>query len=264
MTFVAIGGAEEKQGEMTVLRRLLSESPHGNNSRICIITTATAEPEKARAKYEAAFAALDIPPDHLDIRHVSTRADANNDETVAAIRNADIVFLSGGDQLRITSIFGATASLRALREGHEAGQILGGTSAGAAAASSLMVYGGRPEQGLEKGHVLFTAGLGFADGVIFDTHFSQSKRLSRLFNAVSTNPDIIGVGLDEDTAVIVRPNGVLEVIGSQTVTIVDGSTITSSNITSIDRGQEIKTEGITVHTLHSGQKYSLKSRQITP
>lgn len=263
MTFVAIGGAEDKTGEKIILRRLLSESPQGKNARICVITTATSEPEKSRAKYDDAFSALGVLPDNLDILHISTRTQANDPSIAAAIRSADVVFFSGGDQLRITTVFGGTESLRVLKEGFESGkQIIAGTSAGAAAASSLMVYGGQPDKALQKGHVLLTAGLSFVEGVIFDTHFSESGRLSRLFNAVSTNPGILGIGLDEDTAVIVRPDKTLEVIGSRTVTIVDGTSIKTSNITDVSRDEEMTTDGFDVKTLYSGQKYDLKCRKI--
>lgn len=259
MTFIAIGGAEDKQGDMTVLKRVLAES--GKDApRICVITTATAYPDDARQRYIDAFAKLGIVP---DVQYIDSRAMAAADTVVASVSDADVVFFSGGDQSRLTGILAATPVMDIIAARYAAEDlIVAGTSAGAAAASTLMLTGGDPERGMQKGEVPMTAGFGFIQGVIIDTHFSERNRLSRLFNAVVGNPAIAGIGIDEDTAMIARKDGTLEIVGTGTVTIVNGRNITASNFTAIEDGEEIVADGVEVTRLASGQKFSLSQRRV--
>lgn len=258
MTLIAIGGAEDKQGGMAVLRRVLAESGLAN-PRICVITTASAEPEAAKERYQKAFGALGIA---CDVAHVSTRKQAGAASIVEKVSQADIIFFSGGDQLRLTSILGGTAMMEAVKQRYATGQLLiAGTSAGAAAASALMICGGDPEKAMIKGNVPMTAGLGFLDGVVFDTHFGERHRLARLFNAVATNPGVMGIGLDEDTAVVVKNDGVMEVVGKGTVTIVDGRDMNYSNFAEVEMGKRFDIDGVHVHTLTAGEKFRLSDRK---
>lgn len=261
MTFIAVGGAEDKEGDMTVWKRILDEA-QGPSSRVCVITTATECPEATRQKYEAAFHHLGLK--NFTIHHIASRDQANDAFMAEQIAEADVVFMSGGNQLKLTTILAATEVMRTMTSRYRDGSlVVAGTSAGAAAASSLMIYKGRADQGLEKDEVMMTAGLGFIGGAVIDTHFSERGRLTRLFNAVSTNPGIIGIGLDEDTGIIYRKDGSMEVIGSGTVTVVDGTTITSNNITTIKKGEPIVTTGITTHRLKAQEGYDMVRRAKT-
>jgi len=258
MTFIAIGGAEDKQGDMTVLKRVLAET--GKEApRVCVITTATEYPDDARQRYMAAFARLGIAP---DVQYIDSRAMAARADVVQSVAGADVVFFSGGDQSRLTSILAATPVADAIASRFWARDlVVAGTSAGAAAASSLMLTGGDPERGLQKGEVPMTAGFGFIPNAIIDTHFSERNRLSRLFNAVVSNPAIAGIGIDEDTAVVAYADGTLDVVGKGTVTIVNGRNITASNYTAIEAGEEIVAEGVEITRLAGGRKFSLAHRR---
>lgn len=259
MTFIAIGGAEDKQGDMTVLKRVLAES--GKDApRVCVITTATEYPDDARQRYVEAFAKLGIVP---DVQYIDSRAMAARADVVQSVAVADVVFFSGGDQSRLTTILAATpvSDVIAARFAAE-DLVVAGTSAGAAAASSLMLTGGDPARGMQKGEVPMTAGFGFMPRCIIDTHFSERNRLSRLFNAVISNPAVAGIGIDEDTAIVARADGTLDVVGAGTVTIVNGRNITASNYAAIDKGEEIVVEGVEVTRLAAGQKFSLAQRRI--
>jgi cyanophycinase len=252
MTLIAIGGNEEKTGNMEVLRRVLDEAK-GASSRVVVVTTATGYPEEAAQTYRAAFKLLGVD---CEVAHVATRAAAGDAELLKLIRAANIVFFTGGDQLKLATILNGTPFLEAVRESHAAGSVVAGTSAGAAAMSQLMIYGGDPEKALQKGEVALAAGFGLAPGVVFDTHFMNRGRLARLFNVIATAPDKIGIGLDENTGVILRAEGELEVIGSGAVTIVGGKNL-ASNITAIERGEEIVATGYSVTTLTAGQKFRI-------
>lgn len=257
MTLIAIGGAEDKQGEMTVLKRVLAESGKAA-PRVCVITTATEYPDDAKRRYAEALGKLGIAP---DVQYIDSRKMAAAPDVVAAIEKADVVFFSGGDQLRLTSLLAATPVMETIAARYAADDlVIAGTSAGAAAASSLMLCGGDPARGMQKGEVPMTAGFGFVGNAVIDTHFSERNRLSRLFNAVVSNPAVAGIGLDEDTAMVLQKDGTMEIIGKGTVTVVDGRNIISSNITAIGAGEEIVAEGVTVSRLSSGEKYSLPRR----
>lgn len=259
MTFIAIGGAEDKEGAMAVHRAVLTES-RGAQSRVVVVTSATAEPEGARARYLDVYAKLGVQD--VSVLHIDTRAKANSAGVEDALRAADVVFFTGGDQLRLTQALAGTRGLDALMQRYRDGQVvLAGTSAGAAAASSLMIYGGSADKAMQKGEIVMTAGFGFVEGAVFDTHFSERGRLPRLFNAVASHPATVGIGLDEDTAVIVRKGGTMTVAGSGTVTFVDGQDIKTCNIAEVERGEVFKAEGIRTHRLSAGQVYDVKKRR---
>jgi cyanophycinase len=258
VTLIAIGGAEDKQGDMTVLKRVLQEAK-GTASQVVVVTTATEDPAGAKTRYEEAFGKLGVTPAVL---HIDSRTAANDKAIVRQLQDADVVFFSGGDQLRLTSFLAGTQSMDAVQEKYTAGNlVVAGTSAGAAAASSLMIYGGDPAKAMHKGEVSISAGFSFAAQTVMDTYFSERDRLPRLFNAVAANPSITGIGLDEDTAVVLKANGVLEVVGSGTVTFVEGRNITQSNLTDISTGDLMKVEGMVTHRLSSGERYDLRQHK---
>ncbi len=250
---IAIGGAEAKIGDMVVLNRILSEA---QGHKVHVISTATSFPEDTKKKYEDAFHLLGV--DNIAVSHINSRAQANDPLICKQILDADILFFSGGDQLRLTFNLAGTAALDAIKQAHENGAVIAGTSAGAAVMSSVMLYGGSVEKAIHKGEIKTTAGLGFLKESIVDTHFMQRGRLPRLFNVLATNPAILGIGIDEDTALIVRGN-ISEVIGSGVVTFVDGTDI-ESDILDKDIGQEFTISNMNVLTVAAGERYDLQSR----
>lgn len=252
MTLIAIGGNEEKTGDMQVLKRVLAEAK-GAASRVHVITTATGYPEEVGQTYRDTFRSLGVD---CEVTHVATRAEASESELLKNIGAADVVFFTGGDQLKLATILGGTPFLDAVRERLSEGAVVAGTSAGAAVMSQLMIYGGDPEKAMQKGEVALTAGFGLAPDVVFDTHFMNRGRLARLFNVIATAPDKTGIGLDENTGVILRADGELEVIGSGAVTIVGGRNLTRCNIAQIERGETIVAEGFQVTTLKAGSKFT--------
>lgn len=258
MTLIAAGGGLDDEKDMAVFRRILAEA-RGLDSKVHVISTATRIPVQTEAGYRKTFNALGIPD--ISVSFVNSRAEAKDPARAASLADADLIFFTGGDQLRLTSILGGTPFMDAVYKRHEEGAVVAGTSAGAAAMSDLMVYNGESEVAMHKGEVSFTTGFGFVSRAVIDTHFSQRGRLPRLFNVVATNPVNIGVGLDEDTAVIIRDRNRMEVIGSGTVTIVDGTKLTYNNMTEISRGQDIIAEGFIRHVLRAGDTFLIREKR---
>jgi len=182
-----------------------------------------------------------------------------------SLEDVDLIFLTGGDQLRLTTILGGSKVLQAIQNRLEAGALIAGTSAGAAVFSDTMIYEGKSEEGLFKGSVLTTSGFGFVEKIIFDTHFMARGRIGRLIQIITTNPTCIGVGIGENTGVILKGDGVVEVVGTGQVIIVDGCDIGHSNIMNIKPGEPITVENVRIHSLVNGYQYNLKKRQfLTP
>lgn len=215
MTIIAIGGGEDKTGDMSVLRRVLSETGKAAPS-VLVITTATGYPEEVGQNYKNAFGLMGVTP---DVRHVTDAAGAADAELISAMQSADVVFFSGGDQSRLSAVFGVSPFIDALMARGDV--VIAGTSAGAAAMSSLMITGGDPEEGT----ISSGAGLGITPAVVFDTHFSERGRLPRLFAMAAQDSRKTGVGLDENTAIVLK-SGRAEVVGGGTVTTLAKGVVT--------------------------------------
>ncbi|TVS02618.1 MAG: cyanophycinase [Rhodobacteraceae bacterium] len=255
---VAIGGAEEKSQQAAILKRVVGFS--GKSAPVVgVITTASAIPDEVFEGYAAAFSALGAA-EVLDIR-VRDRRDAADETFAAMIRRADVIFFSGGDQMRLTNILGASPSIKAIRARHAEGAVVAGTSAGAACQSATMVYGGLADDSLRKGAVKMAAGFGFIDGVIIDTHFLQRGRFSRLMEVGATNPECLGIGLGEDAAVLFEGD-VIRAFGPGHVILVDSSTITGSNVFDLDDGEAVTVHNVTMHALVDGYGYNLTDRRV--
>jgi cyanophycinase len=198
--------------------------------------------------------------EHLNIR---SRDDARNPEYIEKVTKCDGIMFSGGDQLRLTTIFGGTGFLDILIKGYvEEGLVIAGTSAGAMAMSNTMIYQGKSDLAHLKGEVKITTGLAFMPDVIIDSHFDKRGRFNRLAQAVASNPACTGIGLGEDTGVIVTNGNQLEVIGSGAVVIIDGRDISHSNITDVNMGTPISIENIRVNILVAGNGYFVKERKF--
>lgn len=255
---VAIGGAEDKSSEAAILKRVLSLTPESHQS-VGVITTASGVPDEIFDTYHQVFTRLNADQVYkLDIRERKT---ADSAEIVATIRRCGVIFFTGGDQMRLTTILGASEALGAIREQWQAGAVVAGTSAGAACMSSTMIYGGPAVDSLRKGTVHMSAGLGFAQGMIFDSHFLERGRFTRLMEVGATNPEYVGVGLGEDAAVIVHGGTLLEAIGPGHVVIVDSSRIAGSNVADIVNGEAVAVENLIMHALINGYGYSVDERR---
>jgi cyanophycinase len=251
---VIIGGHEDRKHGMEILTRFV-ELAGGKDARIVVITAASAIATEMWDIYDQAFGDLGVTQRvHL---HVQDREDANDEEHIRAIVEATGIFMTGGDQKRLLAIIGGTA-LDA--EMHAAlklrGACIGGTSAGASAMSGHMLATGRVELHPEKGSVSLGAGLGFLHKVVVDQHFSERHRLSRLLSVVAQNPYLQGIGIDEDTALVIERGVGIEVLGEGAVTIVDGRSM-SSNVAEIANSETPELVDVRLHLLPAGSKYQL-------
>lgn len=248
--------------EKGILKRITTESARGNLSRIEIITTASSIPEEVGEEYVKAFAQLDVA--HVGVLNIKTREEANQEENIERLRMSDVVMFTGGDQLRLTSIFGGTAFHHLLLEKYQSENfIIAGTSAGAAASSNNMIYQGSSHEALLKGEVKITGGLGFINNVIVDTHFVQRGRIGRLMYACASNPINLGIGLGEDTGLLITNGSQMEAIGSGLVMLVDATHMRDTNMTDVPMGSPVSIENLIVHVMTLGDKFDLKSKKLT-
>lgn len=248
--------------EKGILKRITTESSKGNLSKIEIITTASNIPEEVGEEYIKAFSQLDVL--NVGVLNIKTRDEANSIENIERLQNADVVVFTGGDQLRLTSIFGGTNFHYKLLEKYKNENfIISGTSAGAAASSNNMIYQGSSQEALLKGEVKITGGLGFINNVIIDTHFVQRGRIGRLLYACASNPINIGIGLGEDTGLLITDGNNMEAIGSGLVMLVDGTQMKDTSITDVAMGEPVSIENLIVHVMALGDHYDLKTRKLT-
>lgn len=254
---IIIGGAEDKEGKCEILKKVVELS--GNiNSRLVLMTTATQYPKSVGENYKNIFSSLGVL--NIEILNINSRIEASNEGYVKIIENASCIFFTGGDQLRITSLLGGTKIHKALIEAYSNGTLIVGTSAGASAMSSSMIVTGKDDDAPKYCTLKMAPGLGLLDEVIIDQHFAQRGRIGRLFIAVAQNPHMLGVGIDEDTAIIVKNDG-FEVIGSQSVTVVDGINIINTNVSELLPNEPICLTNVTIHVLSKGYGYNFKKRQ---
>jgi cyanophycinase len=256
---IAIGGNEDKDNELIVLKRVVQEIGK-TKFKVGVITTASEDPEQRGKDYQNVFTTLGASK--IDIFNIKERVQANSRKSAKTIAELDLIFFTGGDQLRLTTILGGTRMFDAIQEHLVNGALIAGTSAGAAVFSDTMIYEGKSEDGLFKGSVLSTSGFGFVDKIIFDTHFMARGRIGRLIQIVTSNPTCIGVGIGEDCGVILKGDGVAEVVGTGQVIIVDGCGIGISNIMNIKPGEPIAVENVRIHSLVDGYGYDFKKRQF--
>jgi len=247
--------------EQGILKRIITESAKHEGSLVEVITTASQIPELVGQEYIKAFGQLNVT--NVNVLHIKSREDAANKEYLERIRKADVVMFSGGDQLRLTAIFGGTEFLQILKQRFRNEDfVIAGTSAGAAAASTHMIYRGQSNEALIKGEVQITAGLGFIDSVIVDTHFVQRGRIGRLMYAVATNPGILGIGLGEDAGLLVTEGNIMEAIGSGLIILVDGRNIVATNIYDVEIGSPVSIESLKVHVMSIFDKYDLTEHRL--
>ncbi len=246
--------------EFGILKRFLKEMK-GIESRVEVITTASSIPEEVGQNYLDAFAKLGCL--NVGVLHIKKREESDTPEFLERIKNCDGVMFTGGNQMRLSMIFGGTKFLEILHERYENESfVIAGTSAGAMAMSSTMIYQGSSSVALMKGEVKITTGLAFMNNVIIDSHFVTRGRFGRLAEAVAGNPGCIGIGLGEDTGVLVTEGNKLEAIGSGLIILFDGHEIKHSNIADVEHGAPLSIEHLIIHVMAKGNHYNVKSRKF--
>jgi len=256
---VIIGGAEDKTGESRILDEVV-EIIGGEDARIGILTTATERPGEVGEEYRDAFLRLGVK--EACLLDINTRDEANMEENVRRIMDMNGFFFTGGDQLRITSILGGTRVYEAIHDCFKHGTSVIGTSAGASAMSSTMIVEGNSNDAARKCTLKMAPGLNLLDGVIIDQHFDQRGRLGRLLCGVAENPGIIGIGIDEDTAIRVYPQLYFSVLGNNAVTVIDGQAIKSSNVSEQKPNEILTITNASLHVLAQGYGFDLKKREV--
>ncbi|MDS1030296.1 cyanophycinase [Bacillota bacterium LX-D] len=256
-TLVIIGGAEDKKGKQEILKKFIDLS--GNeDARLVVMTAATEEPETVGENYRRIFKDLGVKD--IAVLNINSRQEANEQYYADTIKSSTGIFFTGGDQLRITSLLGGTSTYWALIDAYQQGIVIAGTSAGASVMSETMIVEGDSEEAPKKNTLKMAPGMGFIKGVVVDQHFAQRGRIGRLLSAVAQNPDILGIGIDEDTAIVVNSDAKFEVYGSQTVTIVDGWLVNHSNVSESSPSEALALTNITLHVLPAGYSFDLNHR----
>ncbi|HKS08377.1 MAG TPA: cyanophycinase [Pyrinomonadaceae bacterium] len=254
---LAIGGNEDREGKCEILKRFV-EMSGGAKSEILLMTIATEEVDETIKDYRKVFRRLGAR--HIKAFDISKREDTAAKRGLSLIENATGIFFSGGDQLDISALLGGTDMLKLIQDHHCQGCVIAGTSAGAAMMSSSMLISGKPEESPRFGNVELGPGLDFIRGTIIDTHFSQRGRCGRLMTAVAHYPQDIGIGIDEDTAILV--NGMdFKVLGSGSVIVVDGGPMTHTNLNNLKHGELLELHDLTVHVLPAGARFDLKKQR---
>ena len=255
---LVIGGAEDKYNERRILKKFL-ELAGGEAAEVLIVPVASDFPEFAADVYTQAFRNLGVA--NPRVLRATSRQDIVQADVEKLVDGVTGVFMTGGDQMRLVSLIGGTKLAEALRKKvRETNVVMAGTSAGAAAMSTSMIVRGEPSSHPHKNAVKLSPGLGFLKNIIIDQHFSERGRISRLITAVSYNPYNLGIGIDENTAIILNGNGSLEVFGHGSATIVDGSQITFNEIAEVTDNEPFSLCGVQFHVLRDGLVYNYLER----
>ncbi len=254
---LAIGGAEDKFKDKVILSRF-AELAGGSEARITIVPTASSI-ESAGERYKAIFLGMDV--ESADVAYIAERADANSPAILETIASATGIFMTGGNQMRLAAIIGGTKAMDLVRERSNAGVVVAGTSAGASILSSHMVAfgasGATPKQRMAQ----MSAGFGLVPDAVIDQHFRQRDRIGRLLTLVAANPVLLGIGIDEDTAALFKPSNELEVIGRNSVTIVDGREL-YSDIYRVKGHSPITISDARLHLLTDGDLFDTENRTL--
>ena len=253
---IPIGGAEDKENNMTILQRFC-ELSGGKKAKILIIPTAS-QLEDTGARYVEVFESMGAKAMYI---RVDQREDCFRDRIIGKLKRATGIFITGGNQLRLSTILGGTPVAQLIRSLNAKGIHIAGTSAGAAIMSEHMIAGGRSGPTPKEDGATMAPGLGLTNKVIIDQHFRQRDRIGRLMSALSYNPFVSGIGIDEDTAAFISPQGILEVVGAGAITVVDPAELTHSSMHDARHQDSITLIGMKLHILGEGSKYDINTRE---
>ena len=253
---IPIGGAEAKRKDPVILERFV-ELCGGEDARILVIPTASLLDETGPL-YQELFEGMGAKAVCIPIEN---RDDCYQEDILANLEKASGIFITGGNQLRLSTILGGTPVARAIRRLNAGGVHMAGTSAGAAIVSEHMIAGGRGGPSPRESGVVLAPGLGLTNRAIIDQHFNKRGRLGRLLAALSFNPFACGLGIDENTAAFIRPDGVLEVDGHGTVTVVDPADLRHSSMSYVRKAEAVSLIGLKLHVLAHGSQFNLETRE---
>lgn len=272
---IAVGGAEDKGSEeekerqnsldffkQGILNEIVGYCGKKAEPKIEVVTTASSIPDEVAQVYKKAFKKLGC----IDIGHlkITKREEADSKKVLERLEKCNGILFSGGDQLRLCSVLGGTEFMDILHERYETEHfVIAGTSAGAAAMSNTMICGGDETKAYLKGKVELSIGFGFLREVIIDTHFDARGRFGRLVQAIAAQPGAVGIGLDEDTGVIIEKGTKMSAIGSSSVVVIDGTSISHNNIADIRNGMPISVANLLVHMMTHSDVYDINSRTFT-
>ncbi|AKQ45563.1 cyanophycinase [Rufibacter radiotolerans] len=274
---IAIGGNEDKgtvpaptevqaQHQLRffdygILKRIHDEL-HGLGSRIEVVTTASLIPEEIGKVYQEAF--LRLGCDNVGVLHIKSIQEANDPQNLHRFSAAHGVMFTGGDQSRITTAFNGSEALKVLKKRYaqEEKFLISGTSAGAMALSQVMIKGSWEQNALVKGMVTLDKGMGLLNEIVVDTHFVNRRRIPRLIEAIASNPLHLGIGLGEDTGILVTENQYIETIGSGLVIVIDGRQLEENNYGGVKEGEALCLEHLVMHVLPKGRRYNMATGEF--
>jgi cyanophycinase len=254
---IAIGGAEDRENECAILKEFLRLAK-GPKARIVVMTVATDQVEELGGDYTSAFKRLGV--DEVQVVDVSKREDAQSEAKTKAVEEATGIFFTGGDQLHITALLGGSRLHQELFQRFQKGVVVAGTSAGASMMGNSMILSGDRDEPPRFGRVEIGPGMDFMIGAIIDTHFSQRGRIGRLLTAVAHFPQDLGIGIDENTALVITDHH-FDVIGDGTVTVIDAGAISYTNLPDIKEGESLALFDVRIHVIPSGHKFDLDARR---
>ena len=256
---IPIGGAEDRSPDSVILREMVHRAG-GAEARIVIVPTASEDPEQRGKEYEECFRAFE--PAAVDVLDIRARPDCGRPEFLSLLADASLVFFGGGDQLRLSSLLGGTQFHEALIHAYNAGVVVAGTSAGAAVLPATMIFQTNRFRVYRKGGLEMTMGLGLIHNVLFDTHFVNRSRISRLIHSVATNPSLLGLGLEENTALIVENEERALAIGAGTVIVIDARGASINSIGTVENGKPFAITHLDYSVLTHGVSLDLHLRKF--
>jgi cyanophycinase len=260
---IIIGGREERECDhKCVILREVARQATKDKGRVLIVTVATNLPDELAKEYITVFKHLGVP--HLDVLDIRTREEASDPANVKKVNNASVVFFTGGDQLRITSQIGGSPVFDAMLDLHNGGGTIAGTSAGAAAVPDTMLISGPGEGSIRVANLGMAPGLGLLKGFVVDSHFAERGRLGRLLGAVAQNPRNLGLGIDENTAVIIDDEKSFRVLGSGGVYVIDGTNVSYSSLSEENPQGILSIFDLKLHILGEDDAYDLAARRPAP
>jgi cyanophycinase len=257
-TMILIGGSEDKVGTRIILSEVARRAGDGT---FVVVSVASEEPERQWDRYQRVFTELGVK--RLKHLGITEREEMLDPQLANIFDDATAVFFTGGDQVKIASKIGGTALFTRLRERYAQGALVAGTSAGASAMGETMLVSRGPLEESHKveGAFYMTRGLGLISDVVIDQHFAQRARIERLIGAIAENPGVLGMGIDEDTGVIVEPTGVMRVIGTGAVYVADGRGITHTNVSEKAKGHTLSLFDVALHVLNHGTGLDMRTRR---
>lgn len=256
---IIIGGAEDKSGNREILRKV-ADMINKEEDTMIVSTLASDLGKEVGYDYKNLFHELGVK--NVEILDIASREECENEKFLNMVKRASLIFFTGGNQLKITSLVGGTLLYEEMKKLHENGGIFAGTSAGASVMSETMIVRGPDEESPKKHNLSKCPGFGFMQGVMIDQHFAQRGRIGRLLGAIAENPSVLGIGIDEDTAIVVnKKEGYFNVIGSGAVYIIDGRYLTYSSLLEQESEVPLSLFNVKMHVLKSGNCFDLNKKQ---